>query len=386
MLPFYCSWIDEDLRIFSESINKFIDKEIEPFYEKWEEDKWMPREVWNKLGEAGLLCVDIPEEYGGFGVDFRFAALIYDNFYLRGVGAIAGGGIGVHAGIVAHYILNMGTEEQKQAYLPKMASGECVGAIGMTEPGAGSDLKELKTSAKKVDGGYIINGSKTFISNGQHCDIVVMACKTDPKAGAKGVSLFIVETNTDGFVKGKKLSKLGIHQQDTSELFFNDMFVPDTALLGEKNLGFITMMKELPRERLGLAVGAQAASEGMLDITLDYVKERNAFGKRVADFQNTRFKLAELATQVRVQKAFMDQCITLLADNKLDAVTASMAKLHSTELQGKVADECLQFFGGYGYMTEYRIAREFVDARVQRIYGGTSEIMKEIISRELIKD
>ncbi len=386
MLPFYCSWIDEDLRIFSESINKFIDKEIEPFYEKWEEDKWMPREVWNKLGEAGLLCVDIPEEYGGFGVDFKFAALIYDIFYRRGVGAIAGGGIGVHAGIVAHYILNMGTEAQKKTYLPKMASGECVGAIGMTEPGAGSDLKELKTSAKKVDGGYIINGSKTFISNGQHCDIVVMACKTDPKAGAKGVSLFIVETKIDGFVKGKKLSKLGIHQQDTSELFFNDMFVPDDALLGEKNLGFITMMKELPRERLGLAVGAQAASEGMLDITLDYVKERNAFGKRVADFQNTRFKLAELATQVRVQKAFMDQCITLLAEGKLDAVTASMAKLHSTELQGKVADECLQFFGGYGYMTEYRIAREFVDARVQRIYGGTSEIMKEIISRELMKD
>jgi len=386
MLPFYCSWIDEDLRIFSESINKFIDKEIEPFYEKWEEDKWMPREVWNKLGEAGLLCVDIPEEYGGFGVDFKFSAIIYDTFYRRGVGAIAGAGIGVHAGIVGHYILNMGTEAQKTTYLPKMASGEYVAAIAMTEPGAGSDLKELKTSAKKVDGGYIINGSKTFISNGQHCDVVILACKTDPKAGAKGVSLFIVETKTDGFVKGQKLSKLGIHQQDTSELFFNDMFVPDDALLGEKNLGFISMMKELPRERLGLAVGAQAASEGMLDITLDYVKERNAFGKRIADFQNTRFKLAELATQVRVQKAFMDQCITLLSEGKLDAVTASMAKLHTTELQGKVADECLQFFGGYGYMTEYRIAREFVDARVQRIYGGTSEIMKEIISRELMKD
>ncbi len=386
MLPFYCSWIDEDLRIFSDSINKFIDKEIEPFYEKWEEDKWMPRKIWNKLGEAGLLCVDIPEEYGGFGVDFKFAAIIYDTFYRRGVGAIAGAGIGVHAGIVGHYILNMGTEAQKTTYLPKMASGEYVAAIAMTEPGAGSDLKELKTSAKKVDGGYIINGSKTFISNGQHCDVVILACKTDPKAGAKGVSLFIVETKTDGFVKGQKLSKLGIHQQDTSELFFNDMFVPDDALLGEKNLGFISMMKELPRERLGLAVGAQAASEGMLDITLDYVKERNAFGKRIADFQNTRFKLAELATQVRVQKAFMDQCITLLSEGKLDAVTASMAKLHATELQGKVADECLQFFGGYGYMTEYRIAREFVDARVQRIYGGTSEIMKEIISRELMKD
>jgi acyl-CoA dehydrogenase len=386
MLPFTCSWLNEDLRIFADSINKFIDQEIAPNYEQWEHDKWMPREVWNKLGEAGLLCVDMPEKYGGFGVDFTFSAIINDIFYRRGVGAIAGGGIGVHAGIVAHYILNMGSEAQKQTYIPKMVSGEYVGAIGMTEPGAGSDLKEIKTSAKKVPGGYLINGSKTFISNGQHCDIVVLACKTDPKAGAKGVSLFIVETNTDGFVKGKKLSKLGIHQQDTSELFFNDMFVADDALLGTPNTGFITMMQELPRERLILAISAQAACEGMLEITLDYVKERNAFGKRVADFQNTRFKLAELATQVRVQKAFVDQCVSLLADNKLDAVTASMAKLHTTELQGKVADECLQFFGGYGYMTEYRIAREFVDARVQRIYGGTSEIMKEIIGRELIKD
>lgn len=279
----------------------------------------------------------------------------------------------------------MGTEEQKQKYLHKMASGECVGAIGMTEPGAGSDLKALKTSAKKVEGGYVINGSKTFISNGQHCDIVVLACRTDPNAGAKGVSLFIVDADTKGFVRGQKLKKLGMHCQDTSELFFDDMFVPDNALLGPLNTGFIAMMQELPRERLLLAIGGQAAAEGMLEITIDYVKERNAFGKRVADFQNTRFKLAELATGVRVQKAFVDQCVMLLAENRLDAVTASMAKLHVTELQGKVADECLQFFGGYGYMTEYRIAREFVDARVQRIYGGTSEIMKEIIGRELIK-
>ncbi|WNC74208.1 acyl-CoA dehydrogenase family protein [Thalassotalea psychrophila] len=386
MIAFNCSWLNEDLRMFSDSINKFIDQEIGPNYERWEHDKWLPREVWNKLGNAGLLCVDIPEQYGGFGADFKFSAIINDIFYRRGFGAIAGGGIGVHAGIVAHYILNMGTETQKQTYLPKMVSGEYVGAIGMTEPGAGSDLKEIKTTATKVAGGYLINGSKTFISNGQHCDIVVLACKTDPKAGAKGVSLFIVETNTAGFVKGKKLSKLGIHLQDTSELFFNDMFVPDDAVLGTLNSGFISMMKELPRERLILAISAQAACEGMLDITLDYVKQRNAFGKRVADFQNTRFKLAELATAVRIQKAFVDQCVSLLADNQLDAVTAAMAKLHTTELQGKVADECLQFFGGYGYMTEYRIGREFVDARVQRIYGGTSEIMKEIIGKELIKD
>jgi len=386
MLPFYCTWLDEDLRMFSDSVNKFIDQEIAPFYEQWERDAWVPREVWNKLGQAGLLCVDIPEQYGGFGVDFKFAALINDIFFRRGVGAIAGGGIAVHAGIVAHYINNMGSEAQKQKYLPKMASGECVGAIGMTEPGAGSDLKAMKTSAKKVNDGYIINGSKTFISNGQHCDIVVLACKTDPSAGAKGISLFIVEANSKGFVKGKKLSKLGIHCQDTSELFFDEMFVADDALLGPLNMGFITMMQELPRERLMLAISGQAAAEGMLEITIDYVKERNAFGKRIADFQNTRFKLAELATQVRVQKAFVDQCVDLLAANKLDTTTASMAKLHVTELQGKVADECLQFFGGYGYMTEYRIAREFVDARVQRIYGGTSEIMKEIISRDLLRD
>jgi long-chain-acyl-CoA dehydrogenase len=386
MLPFYCTWLDQDLRMFSDSVNKFIDQEIAPYYEQWERDAWVPREVWNKLGQAGLLCVDIAEQYGGFGVDFKFSALINDIFFRRGVGAIAGGGIGVHAGIVAHYIANMGSETQKHKYLPKMVSGECVGAIGMTEPGAGSDLKALKTSAKKVDGGYIINGSKTFISNGQHCDIVVLACKTDPNAGAKGISLFIVEANTKGFVKGKKLSKLGIHCQDTSELFFDEMFVPDEALLGPLNAGFIAMMQELPRERLMLAISGQAAAEGMLEITIAYVKERNAFGKRIADFQNTRFKLAELATQVRVQKAFVDQCVDLLANNKLDTTTASMAKLHVTELQGKVADECLQFFGGYGYMTEYRIAREFVDARVQRIYGGTSEIMKEIISRDLLRD
>ena len=385
MLPFYCSWMTEDLRIFADSVHKFIDQEIEPHYVEWERNKWMPREVWNKLGAAGLLCVDISEDYGGCGVGFEFSALIADIFYRRGVGAVAGGGIGVHSGIVAHYILNMGREAQKASYLPKMATGEYVGAIGMTEPGAGSDLKNIKTSAKKNDGGYLINGSKIFISNGQHCDIIILACKTDPAAGARGVSLFLVETDTKGFVRGSKLEKLGMHCQDTSELFFEDMFVPDEALLGPLNGGFIAMMQELPRERMLLAVGAQAACEGMLDITLEYVKERNAFGKRIADFQNTRFKLAELATKIRVQKAFVDQGILLLAEGKLDAATASMAKLHTTELQGVVADECLQLFGGYGYMTEYRIAREYADARAQRIYGGTSEIMKEIISRELIK-
>ncbi len=385
MVPFYCSWMNEDLRIFSDSVNKFIDQEIEPHYAEWERDKWMPREIWNKIGEAGLLSVDTPEEYGGIGVGFEFAALIIDIFSRRGMASISAGVMGVHAGIVAHYIVNMGSDEQKKNYLPKMATGEYVGAIAMTEPGAGSDLKNIKTSAKKVDGGYLINGSKIFISNGQHCDIVIVAGKTNPVAGAKGVSLFIVEATAKGFVRGTKLEKLGMQCQDTSEMFFEDVFVSDTALLGPLDGGFIAMMQELPRERLILAVGAQAACEGMLDITLDYVKERNAFGKRIADFQNTRFKLADLATKVRVQKAFVDQCVLLLAEGKLDTATASMAKLHTTELQGVVADECLQLFGGYGYMTEYRIAREFADARVQRIYGGTSEIMKEIISRDLIK-
>jgi len=385
MLPFHCSWINEDLRIFADSVNKFIDQEIEPDYVAWERDKWMPRSAWNKLGEAGLLCVDMPEEYGGIGVGFEFAALIIDVFSRRGVGTISVGSMGVHAGIVAHYILNMGTEAQKQKYLPDMASGNSVGAIAMTEPGTGSDLKNIKTSAKKSDGGYLINGSKIFITNGQHCDFVIVACKTDPAAGARGISLFIVEATAKGFVRGSKLEKLGMHSQDTSELFFEDVLVKEDALLGPLDGGFIAMMQELPRERLILAVAAQAACEGMLDITLDYVKERNAFGKRIADFQNSRFKLAELATKTRVQKAFIDQCILLLAEGQLDTATASMAKLHSTELQGVVADECLQLFGGYGYMTEYRIAREYADARAQRIYGGTSEIMKEIISRALIK-
>jgi len=385
MLDFHCSWINQDLRAFAQSINKFIDQEIEPHYEQWEKDAWMPREIWNKLGEAGLLCVDLPEKYGGCDVDFTFTALITDIFARRGFGSITAGCIAVHSSIVAHYVYNMGSEAQKQAYLPKMASGECVGAIGMTEPGVGSDLAKLKTSAKKVEGGYVINGSKTFISNGQQCDMVVLACSTDPSAGARGVSLFIVDTDIKGFQRGQKLSKLGLHSQDTSEMFFDDMFVPDDALLGPLGGGFIAMMQELPRERLMLAIGAQASSEGMLDITIDYTKDRGAFGQKIADFQNTRFVLADLATKVRVQKAFVDQCVGLLADKKLDTATASMAKLHSSELQGQVADACLQFFGGYGYMTEYRIAREFVDARVQRIYGGTSEIMKEIISREILK-
>lgn len=385
MLPFHCSWMNEDLRIFEGMVNKFLDDEIQPHYEHWEKEGHMPREVWNKLGEAGLLCIDISEEYGGIGAPYEFSALAGFIMMKRGFPTVAGGGNGVHSGIVAHYFQNFGTDEQKQRYLPRMASGECIGAIAMSEPGAGSDLKAMKTSAKKVDGGYLINGSKTFISNGQHCDVAIIACKTDPSLGAKGISLFIVDTTTKGFVKGNKLEKLGLHSQDTSELFFEDMFVPDNALLGPLNTGFMALMKELPRERLMLAINAQGACEGIIDITLDYVKEREAFGQRIADFQNTRFKLTELATQIRVSKAFIDQCVQLLIDNKLTTEEASMAKLHATELQCRVADECLQLFGGYGYMIEYRIAREFVDARAQTIYGGTSEIMKEIISRSLFK-
>jgi len=377
--------MNEDLRIFENMITKFLDAEIEPHYANWEKEGHMPREIWNKLGEAGLLCIDISDEFGGIGAPYEFSALVGFIMMKRGFPALAGGANGVHSGIVAHYIQGFGTEEQKQHYLPLMTSGECVGAIAMTEPGAGSDLKAMKTSAKKVDDGYLINGSKIFISNGQHCDIAVVACKTDPSLGAKGISLFIVEANSKGFVKGNKLNKLGIHSQDTSELFFEDVFVPNSALLGSLNTGFIVLMKELPRERTMLAVNAQGACEGILDITLAYVKERQAFGKRIADFQNTRFKLAELATQIRVSKAYVDQCIQLLSENKLTTEEASMAKLYTSELQGKVVDECLQLFGGYGYMTEYRIAREFVDARAQRIYGGTSEIMKEIISRSLME-
>lgn len=374
---------NSERELFRDTLRKFLEKEIEPHYEQWEKDEIFPRDVWNKLGENGFLCVDVPEEYGGYGASFELSSIIVEELGRAGYGALCSS-VSVHSDIVAPYILHLGTEEQKQQWLPKMVTGEVVGAIGMTEPGAGSDLQGMRTSATKDGNDYIINGQKTFITNGQHCDVLVLAAKTDPTKGAKGITLFTVDCKTKGYETGRNLEKMGLHSGDTSEIFFQDVRVAEQEILGGLGRGFINLMNELPRERLILAVGAIAACEGMVDWTIEYVTERKAFGTNVAAFQNTRYKLAEMKTQIEVNKAYVKQCNDKYQRGELSATEASMAKLSSTELQCKVADECLQLFGGYGYMREYKISRAYVDARIQRIYGGTSEIMKEIISRDML--
>ena len=372
----------EDVDLLLSSVKKFCDTHIKPEYDSWEKEGIFPKSVWQKLGESGFLCIDIPEKYGGHGADPELAmsvpsAITYENY-----GSISVG-ISVHSDIVAHYILNLGTEEQKQTYLPKMASGECIGAIAMTEPAAGSDLQGIKTHAKFDGDNWVINGSKTFITNGQHADLVIVAAKTNLESkGSSGISLFLVETNNEGFSKGKNLEKLGLQSSDTSELFFNALKVPKHSLFGAEDKGFVALMEELPRERLVLAVNAVAAIRGMLDITSKYVQDREAFGKPISQFQNLRFKFAEMETQYRLNSSFIKECINLFQNNSLDTGTASMAKFSSTEAQCKIADRCLQMFGGYGYMKEYPISRAFIDARIQKIYGGTSEIMLELISRD----
>jgi alkylation response protein AidB-like acyl-CoA dehydrogenase len=376
--------VSEELELFRENVKRFVETEVTPHYDQWERDEIFPRELWNKVGEQGLLCVDIPETYGGFGTDFMFSMVIQEEFARANCGAV-GGPMAVHSDIVAHYLLNHGTEEQKQHYLPKMVSGECVGAVAMTEPGAGSDLQGVRTTAKKDGDEYVINGSKTFITNGQHCDMVIVVARTNLDVpGSRGTTLFMVDTNTPGFQRGRNLEKIGLHASDTSELFFEDVRVPAGAILGELDRGFMVLMGELQRERLALAIGGVAAAEGVLTDTIEYVKERKAFGAPIAELQNTRFKMAEVATDVRVHRAFVDQCTTQFMQGELDAATASMAKVACTEMQGRVADTCLQLHGGYGFMKEYGVSRAYVDARVQRIYGGTSEIMKELISRSVL--
>lgn len=372
-----------ELTLFRDNVRRFLENEIVPHYEKWEKDEIWPREVWNQLGENGFLSVDTPEEDGGFGAPFSFSAAIVEEISKMGLGSLATG-VSVHSDIVAPYIQHLGSKEQREYWLPRMISGEAVGAIAMTEPGAGSDLQNLRTSAKKDGDDYILNGSKTFITNGQHADVVIVAAKTDPKAGAKGITLFAVDTSLPGYVRGRNLEKLGLHSGDTSELFFEDMRVPASAILGGEGKGFINMMNELPRERLIIAVMAVAAAEGMLDWTIEYTTERKAFGQSVAQFQNTRFKLAELKTLIECNKAFTEKCYRAYEQGEMDIPTGAMVKLATTEMQGKVADECLQLFGGYGYMMEYPIARAYADARIQRIYGGTSEIMKEVVARSLV--
>lgn len=377
---------EEDILLFKKTIEAFAKKEIEKNFVQWEKEKAIPREFWEKLGGEGFLCVDIPEQYGGLGAPLPFSSLIVQEFSRLGYNSIAVN-VTVHSNIVAHYILGYGTEEQKAHYLPKMVSGEYVGAIAMTEPGAGSDLKGIQTIAIKdmAMNQYVINGTKTFISNGQHFDFVIVVAKTNKAVSvSKGTSLFIVNADCEGVIKGKKLKKMGLQSADTSELFLEDVKVPPNQLLGELNGGFITLMKELPRERVILAAAAIGAMEGALGLTIEYVKEREAFGKSLSQLQVIRHKIAEIATEISVNRAFVNECLGLLENDTLTTAQASMAKLAATEAQGRVVDGCLQLFGGYGYMEEYPISRAYTDARVQRIYGGTSEIMKEIISKDVL--
>jgi acyl-CoA dehydrogenase len=376
-------WMNEELSILREHTARFFQKEFLPHVKRWDEQGIVDRDAWNKAGEAGLLCASIPVEYGGGGGDFRHEMIIEEEMARAGVTGI---GNSVHSGIVAHYILNYGSEEQKQKWLPKMASGELVGAIAMTEPGTGSDLQAIATQARKDRDDYLISGQKTFLTNGQLANLICIVAKTDTAAGAKGVSLIMLETDTagEGFQRGRNLEKIGLKAQDTSEIFFDELRVPSANLLGEREgLGFVQLMEQLPQERLIIAVSACVAIERALEYTIDYVKERKAFGKRILDFQNTQFRLAERQTEARLARVFVDDCAMKLLEGKLDASTAAMAKWWTTQKQCEVVDECLQFFGGYGYMMEYPIAKMYIDARIQKIYGGSNEIMKLLIARDL---
>jgi len=375
-------WMSEDLVLLEEQARRFIADEFVPHLDQWHEAGIYDRDVWTKAGQAGLLCASMPEEYGGAGGTFAHEAVINREFALAGFDTF---GAPLHSGIVAPYILHYGTEDQKKRWLPKLATGEMVGAIAMTEPGTGSDLQGVRATAKKSGNGYLLNGSKTFITNGQHANLIIVVAKTDPKAGAKGTSLFVVETDdVSGFRRGRKLKKLGMDAADTSELFFEDVQLPAASLLGtEEGQGFYQLMKELPQERLIVAVHAVAMMERALALTIDYVKQRKAFGQAIIEFQNTQFELAECKTDATIAKVFLDHCIERHVRGELDTVTASMAKYRLTDTQGKVIDRCLQLFGGYGYMDEYPISRMYRDARVLRIYAGTNEIMKLLIARSL---
>ncbi|OPF63502.1 acyl-CoA dehydrogenase family protein [Hydrogenophaga sp. H7] len=374
-----------DHEAFRDSFRRFVEKEITPLHDSWEDQGYVDREVWRAAGANGFLCMTMPEEYGGAGADRLYSVAQMEEIARAGVSGI---GFGLHSEIVAPYVLHYGTEAQKKHYLPLLATGEMVGAIAMSEPAAGSDLQGVKTTAiKSADGShYVLNGSKTFITNGWHADLVIVVAKTDPAAGAKGTSLFLVERGMEGFSKGKRLKKLGMKAQDTSELFFDNVKVPAENLLGGaafEGKGFICLMEQLPWERLQIAIGAVASAQAAIDWTVEYVKDRKVFGQPVASYQNTRYTLAELQTEVQVARVFVDKCCELVCEDKLDTATASMAKYWCSDLQCKVMDECLQLHGGYGYMWEYPITRAYADARVQRIYGGTNEIMKEVISRSM---
>ena len=370
---------DEDQNAFRDQVRKFFDRNLVPNLDRWEEEGVVDRAFWRACGEAGLLCPTLPEQYGGLGLDFRYNAVIDEELGYYGSSA----GITLQSDITADYILNYGSEEQKQKILPKMISGECIVAIAMTEPGTGSDLQGVRTTARRDGDHFVLNGSKTYITNGQNCDIVIVVAKTNPDAGAKGISLILVEDGTRGFAKGRNLDKIGQHSADTSELFFEDCRVPVSNCLGAENQGFIYLMSQLPQERLSIAVSAMGSAQRAFDEAVKFVPDRKAFGKSILDFQNTRFVLADLKAKLQVGWAHLDHCLTRHVAGELDAFEGAAAKLWHTELQWEVVDAALQLHGGAGYMNEYPIARLWRDARVTRIFGGTSEIMRELVGRSV---
>ncbi len=374
---------NEEHEAFRDTVRRFLDKEVAPFHAQWEHDGIVPREVWLKAGETGMLCCTVPEEYGGLGLDYLFDVIVFEELARSG---LTGPGFLIHCDLVATYIKSFGSEAQKKQWLPKMVTGEAIGSLGMTEPHAGSDLKAIRTRAVKDGDDYIISGQKVFISNGQMCDVIVLATKTDSNAGAKGVTLFLVDTSLPGFRRGKNLEKLGLKAQDTSELFFDDVRVPASAMLGEEGKGFELMMTKLAQERLAQAIRSATVSETVVDYTVAYTAERKAFGKTIGDFQNTQFKLAELKTEAVIGRVFTDRCIAAFMRGELEAEEAAMAKMWLSNVHCKIVDECLQLFGGWGYMWEYPIARAYADARIVKIAGGSIEVMKHIIGRKMFAD
>ena len=381
-MQYRSSWMTEELDVFRDQFRRFLAKDLAPHAETWRHQKMVDRSAWRALGEMGALLPSVPEIYGGLGASFAYDAAVIED--LESVVPEVTTGVSVHSAIVAHYILNYGSEEQKRRWLPKMATGEFVGAIAMTEPGTGSDLQGVRTTARKQGNNYVINGQKTFITNGQAADLIIVVARTGGP-GAKGLSLIVVEAEgNEGFRRGRNLDKIGLHASDTSELFFDNAVAPPENLLGsEEGSGFAQLMQQLPQERLALAIGAVASMERAISLTTDYTKERKAFGQPILEFQNTAFKLAERKTEAVIARVFVDWCVERLVAGELDTVTASMAKWWCSQKQVETADECLQLHGGYGYMQEYPISRMFVDARIQKIYGGTNEIMKLLIARSL---
>jgi alkylation response protein AidB-like acyl-CoA dehydrogenase len=374
---------NEEIEMFRDMVLRFLEQEIIPHYDTWEANHHMPREVWNTLGSAGILLVDMPEKYGAAGASFDVCQMIQEEMCRLGLHGLASG-YNIHANIIAPYILNIATQAQKDRWLPPMATGEVVTALAMTEPGAGSDVANMRTNAVKTEDGYILNGSKTFITNGNMADMIVVCAKTDPQAGAKGISLFLVDTSLPGFSTGKPIHKIGQHSSDTAELFFENVQLPKDALLGQEGMGFVYLMQELPRERLGCAVQAIGHAQGALDLTIDYVTQRKAFGKSIGEFQNTRFKLAQCQTELELCRAMLEKHMGKYKQDKMTVTDAAMLKLAATEMQLTMVNECLQFFGGYGYTDEYPISRFYRDARVQTIYAGSSEIMKEVVARGIL--